>query len=546
MGGLETSIKTVKELIEGSIRDPESFIRLGLKPPKGVLLYGPPGTGKTLLARKVAIDLEAHVLTINGPEIIGKFYGETESRLRDLFHEAEKESPTVIIIDEIDALCPGRGSTGSNEQENRIVATLLTLMDGLAEGSGSRGSPSIPPSVVVIATTNRPDSLDSAIRRPGRLDREVEIGIPSAQDRSSILRVLMSNVPHTLSDDLLDDIASRAHGFVGADLSALCREAAVRSIRRHILQSAGESLDLPVDRVRVDLEDLEGAFTDIRPSGMREIAIEVPRVLWTDIGGQEGVKQKLRESVEWSLKYPEAFTRMGIRPPRGILLYGPPGCSKTLMAKALATEMGVNFIAVKGPELFSKWVGESEKAVQSVFRKARANAPSIIFFDEVDALTVKRGGDGSTSVADRVLSQFLNEMDGVESLVDVTVVAATNRPDIIDAALLRPGRIDRILYIGPPDAEARREIFRIQLARMPCAGDVDVGSLVEHTDGCSGAEVVALCQDAALAAMEESLQVQEVSGRHFDQALKSLQRRITPGMLQFYRNFQEKSGLMSV
>lgn len=299
----------------------------------------------------------------------------------------------MIIIDEIDALCPGRGSTGSNEQENRIVATLLTLMDGLAEGSGSRvmlgsspqgakdvvadhesqGSPSIPPSVVVIATTNRPDSLDSAIRRPGRLDREVEIGIPSAQDRSSILRVLMSNVPHTLSDDLLDDIASRAHGFVGADLSALCREAAVRSIRRHILQSAGESLDLPVDRVRVDLEDLEGAFTDIRPSGMREIAIEVPRVLWTDIGGQEGVKQKLRESVEWSLKYPEAFTRMGIRPPRGILLYGPPGCSKTLMAKALATEMGVNFIAVKGPEVgfgIERMRGVTEGVLPSLSRSS--------------------------------------------------------------------------------------------------------------------------------------------------------------------------------
>ncbi|KAI8981572.1 P-loop containing nucleoside triphosphate hydrolase protein [Pilobolus umbonatus] len=530
IGGLSKQINIVRELIETPLKNPQLFSKYGLKPPKGLLLFGPPGTGKTLIARAVAHETGVHSIIINGSEIISKFYGETEQKLRDIFNNAIDNAPTVIFIDEIDALCPKRDEAPS-ELEKRIVTTLLTLMDG-AKTENDR--------VMVIGATNRPNSLDEALRRPGRFDREVEIGIPTSDERLSIFKTIMQNIPHSLSDHELDMLSSKSHGYVGADIASLCREAGLKCIKRC---AHSDHLDL-----RVNLQDMKEAMNEIRPSAMREIMLEVPKVYWNDIGGQADIKQRLKESIEWPLQHPEAFQQLGIRPPKGILLYGPPGCSKTLMAKALATEAGSNFIAVKGPELFSKWVGESEKAVHEVFRKARAASPSIVFFDEIDALTVKRGstGDGGTSVADRVLSQLLNELDGIEPLVNVTVVAATNRPDIIDDALLRPGRIDRILYVGPPDLPSRKEIFRIQLRKMCCGDDVNMDTIAEKSEGCSGAEAVALCQEAALFAMEEDIHIDSVKMRHFNKALSTFTRRITPQMLKFYADFRNKSGLQSI
>ncbi|KAI8375234.1 P-loop containing nucleoside triphosphate hydrolase protein [Blakeslea trispora] len=533
IGGLEKQIEIVREMIETPLKEPELFTKYNLKPPKGVLLFGPPGTGKTLIARAVAHETGAHAIVVNGPEIISKFYGETEQRLRDLFDEANQHAPSIIFIDEIDSLCPKRDEAPS-ELEKRVVTTLLTLMDG-ANTQNNR--------VVVLGATNRPNALDEALRRPGRFDREVEIGIPSAEARLSILKTIMKKIPNTLSLEEFESLSSKLHGYVGADIAAVCREAGLKCIKR-----CAAITTAPLNQLAVNLQDMKEAMAEIRPSAMREILLEVPKVYWTDVGGQANIKQRLKESVEWPLQHPEAFLRLGIRPPKGILLYGPPGCSKTLMAKALATEAGSNFIAVKGPELFSKWVGESEKAVHEVFRKARAASPSIVFFDEIDALTVKRGasGDGGTSVADRVLSQLLNELDGVEALVNVTVVAATNRPDIIDDALLRPGRIDRILYVGPPDIHSRKEIFRIQTSKMNCDADVDIDAIAEKSEGCSGAEAVAICQEAALFAMEEDVHIDSVKMRHFQKALDTFIRRITPEMLQFYKDFQERSGLQSI
>ncbi|KAF9375615.1 spermatogenesis associated protein 5 [Podila verticillata] len=565
IGGLGEQIKTVREMVEIPLHNPQIFTQFGLRPPKGVLLYGPPGTGKTLIARTVAKATGAFLTVINGPEIISKFYGETEAKLRAIFEQAADNSPSIIFIDEIDALCPKRDEAAS-EMEKRVVATLLTLMDGVSEKkvptSGATGPTG--PRIVVMGATNRPNALDEALRRPGRFDREIEIGIPDSRARFEILTALLKKIPNTLTPAQVDHLASISHGYVGADLAAVCREAGLKTInrvmgKRHpffahsgegdaasILQGQfkvmtvsgkrDDSTEEEGQELLVSAQDMKLAMTDVKPSAMREVMIEVPKVLWSDIGGQAEIKQKLKESVEWPLQHPEAFIRMGIRPPKGILLYGPPGCSKTLMAKALATQAGLNFIAVKGPELFSKWVGESEKAVREVFRKARAASPSIVFFDEIDALTVKRGGgdDGGSSVADRVLSQLLNELDGIEPLVNVTVVAATNRPDIMDPALMRPGRIDRILYVSPPDLPSRTEILRLQIntKKMACGPDVDVADLALRTEGCSGAEVVALCQEAAMKAMEESLEIECVSKRHFDQALAGMTRRITPEMIR--------------
>ncbi|KAJ3016238.1 hypothetical protein HKX48_004149 [Thoreauomyces humboldtii] len=537
IGGLSKEIATVREMVETPLRNPEKFTRFGLRPPRGVLLFGPPGTGKTLIARAVAAETNAHVITVNGPEVISKFFGETEAKLRDIFAEARRNQPCIIFFDEIDALCPKRDQSAS-DLEKRVVATLLTLMDGAeAGGVEPRGQDR----VVVIGATNRPNALDEALRRPGRFDREIEIGIPSAPSRLEILTALLRPIPNDLSTDDIASVAAASHGYVGADLAAVCREAGLKTIKRCTSGITPDDHNLRISR-----SDMRTAMAEIRPSAMREIMIEVPKVLWTDVGGQEDTKQKLKEAVEWPLKHPEAFLRFNIRPPKGILLYGPPGCSKTLMAKALATEAGLNFIAVKGPELFSKWVGESEKAVREVFRKARAASPSIVFFDEIDALAVRRGSGDTSSVADRVLSQLLAEMDGIEPLVNVTIVAATNRPDIIDSALLRPGRIDRILYVSPPDVASRSEIFRIQTKRMACAKDVDPAGLAEATDGYSGAECVAVCQDAAMGAMEESVEAQEVCARHFQQAIASVTPRITAEMIAFYDAFRTRSGLRSV
>ncbi|KAF1329751.1 Spermatogenesis-associated protein 5, partial [Globisporangium splendens] len=542
VGGLKAEIETIRQIIEQPLVNPDMFKKFGLPPPKGLLMFGSPGTGKTMIARALAAELNAKIFFINGPEVVSKYIGESEANLRKIFENAARIGPSLIFIDEIDAICPKRdGRVG--DMEKRMVATLLTLMDGLEKNA----------QVVVLAATNRPNALDPAIRRPGRFDREVEISIPNANDRLDILRVTLARLPHNVTDDQLLELSGSAHGYVGADLSALCKEAALLALqcsfasRQQARQQATSSaLPHPLHPTThmppfvVEITDLKHAMNGIRPSALREIAIDVPRVLWNDIGGQHMIKQQLKEAVEWPLKHPEAFTRMGIRPPKGVLLYGPPGCSKTLTAKALATESSMNFIAIKGPELFSKWVGESEKAVQSIFRKARAAAPTVVFFDEIDAIASQRGGGdgGGSQVADRVLSQLLTELDGIEPLKQVLVVAATNRPDLIDSALMRPGRIDRVLYVGPPDLQARHEILSIHCRKIPLASDVNLQELAIATARFSGAELYSLCREAAMAAIEESKTADVVSIRHFLRALTLIQPQIDDAMLAFFDNFR--------
>uniref|UniRef100_A0A8C3IN43 vesicle-fusing ATPase n=1 Tax=Chrysemys picta bellii TaxID=8478 RepID=A0A8C3IN43_CHRPI len=482
IGGLSSQLQTIRETIELPLKQPELFKCYGIPPPRGVLLYGPPGTGKTMIARAVANEVGAHVSIINGPEIISKFYGETESRLRQIFAEASQRRPSIIFIDELDALCPKREGA-QNEVEKRVVASLLTLMDGIGSEDGAG-------QLLVLGATNRPHALDAALRRPGRFDKEIEIGVPNAQDRFDILRKLLNKVPHLLTTTELVQLADSAHGYVGADLAALCKEAGLCALRRALGEQANLLDSEVAGSVMITLNDFLQGMNDVRPSAMREVAIDVPKVLWSDIGGLETVKLKLKQAVEWPLKHPESFIRMGIQPPKGVLLYGPPGCSKTMIAKALANESGLNFLAVKGPELMNKYVGESERAVREIFRKARAVSPSILFFDEIDALAVERGrSSGAGNVADRVLAQLLTEMDGIEQLKDVTILAATNRPDMIDKALMRPGRIDRIIYVPLPDAKTRREIFKLQFRSMPISDEVCLEELVLQTQKYSGAEI---------------------------------------------------------
>ncbi|XP_010136195.1 PREDICTED: spermatogenesis-associated protein 5, partial [Buceros rhinoceros silvestris] len=425
IGGLSSQLKTIRETVELPLKQVELFKSYGISPPRGVLLYGPPGTGKTMIAKAIAYEVGAHVTVINGPEIISKFYGESESRLRQIFAEASLRRPSIIFIDELDALCPKREGA-QNEVEKRVVASLLTLMDGI-------GSEDSEGQLLVLGATNRPHALDAALRRPGRFDKEIEIGIPNAQDRLDILQKLLKKVPHSLTAAELVQLADSAHGYVGADLAALCKEAGLYALRR-ALGKRSNLLDSEVaGSVMIAFNDFLQGMKDVRPSAMREVAVDVPKVSWSDIGGLEDVKLKLKQAVEWPLKHPDSFIRMGIQPPKGVLLYGPPGCSKTMIAKALAHESGLNFLAVKGPELMNKYVGESERAVREIFRKARAVSPSILFFDEIDALAVERGNSsGAGNVADRVLAQLLTEMDGIEQLKDVTILAATNRPDMID------------------------------------------------------------------------------------------------------------------
>ncbi|NXA89752.1 SPAT5 protein, partial [Melanocharis versteri] len=482
IGGLSSQLRTIREAVELPLKQPELFKSYGIPPPRGVLLYGPPGTGKTMIAKAVSNEVGAHVTVINGPEIISKFYGESESRLRQIFAEASLRRPSVIFIDELDALCPKREGA-QNEVEKRVVASLLTLMDGIGS-EGSEGQ------LLVLGATNRPHALDAALRRPGRFDKEIEIGIPNAQDRLDILQKLLKKVPHSLTAEQLAQLADSAHGYVGADLAALCKEAGLYALRRVLGKRPGLWDTAVAGSVMIAFNDFLQGMNDVRPSAMREVAIDVPKVSWSDIGGLEDVKLKLKQAVEWPLKHPESFIRMGIQPPKGVLLYGPPGCSKTMIAKALAHESGLNFLAVKGPELMNKYVGESERAVREIFRKARAVSPSILFFDEIDALAVERGNSsGAGNVADRVLAQLLTEMDGIEQLKDVTILAATNRPDMIDKALLRPGRIDRIIYVPLPDAATRREIFKLHFQSMPVSDEVCLAELVERTHKYSGAEV---------------------------------------------------------
>nr|XP_005290405.1 ATPase family protein 2 homolog isoform X3 [Chrysemys picta bellii] len=536
IGGLSSQLQTIRETIELPLKQPELFKCYGIPPPRGVLLYGPPGTGKTMIARAVANEVGAHVSIINGPEIISKFYGETESRLRQIFAEASQRRPSIIFIDELDALCPKREGA-QNEVEKRVVASLLTLMDGIGSEDGAG-------QLLVLGATNRPHALDAALRRPGRFDKEIEIGVPNAQDRFDILRKLLNKVPHLLTTTELVQLADSAHGYVGADLAALCKEAGLCALRRALGEQANLLDSEVAGSVMITLNDFLQGMNDVRPSAMREVAIDVPKVLWSDIGGLETVKLKLKQAVEWPLKHPESFIRMGIQPPKGVLLYGPPGCSKTMIAKALANESGLNFLAVKGPELMNKYVGESERAVREIFRKARAVSPSILFFDEIDALAVERGrSSGAGNVADRVLAQLLTEMDGIEQLKDVTILAATNRPDMIDKALMRPGRIDRIIYVPLPDAKTRREIFKLQFRSMPISDEVCLEELVLQTQKYSGAEITAVCREAALLALQEDIQAKCIMGRHFQHALSIVTPRIPESLRQFYEDYQRQSGL---
>jgi len=528
IGGLHEAIQRIREMVELLLRHPEVFRRLGIDPPKGVLLYGPPGCGKTLLARAVANESEANFYAINGPEIMSKFYGESEARLRNIFMEAEKNAPSIIFIDEIDAIAPKRSEV-TGEVERRVVAQLLALMDGL-KGRGN---------VIVIAATNRPEALDPALRRPGRFDREIEIGIPDKQGRFEILQIHTRGMP--LADDVdLKKLAEITHGYTGADLAALCREAAMKALRRYLPKIDLEEKRIPhevLEQMVVTMEDFMNAYKEITPTAMREVYVETPTVHWDDIGGLEEVKQQLKEAVEWPLKYPGAFKRMGIRPPRGILLYGPPGCGKTLLARAVATESEANFIAIKGPEIYSKWVGESEKAIREVFRKGRMAAPSIIFFDEFDAIVPRRGmGIGDSMVTERVISQLLTEMDGLVALENVVVIGATNRPDIIDPAVLRPGRMDRIIYVPPPDEEARFQILKIHTRNMPLAEDVDLREIAKKTEGYSGADLETVCREAAMNALRKDINAKHVTKEDFEEALKKVGPSLTPEMIKWYED----------
>ena len=492
LGGLDSEIKKIREMVELPLRHPELFEKAGIEAPKGVLLHGPPGTGKTLLARAVAGETSAHFLHVSGPEIMGKYHGESEERIRGVFEEASKNAPSIIFIDEMDSIAPKRDDT-HGEVEKRVVSQLLTMMDGLK----ARGK------VVVIGATNRPDSIDPALRRPGRFDREMEIGIPDAKGRRDILRIHTRMMPLEDSVDL-EQVARVTHGFVGADLQALSKEAAMGALRRLIPEMDLEQDRIPPDvlkKIRIGPDDFRGALREVRPSALREVLVQVPDVGWDDVGGLDALKEEVREAVEWPLKYSEAFAHVGARSPRGILLYGPPGTGKTLVAKALARETDSNFISVKGPELLSKWVGESEKGVREIFRKARQAAPCVIFFDEVDSLAPARGTDTGTHVTENVVSQLLSEMDGLEEMHDVVVVAATNRPDMIDSALLRPGRFDRIIEVGLPDAAGRDHILRIHMRGKPTAGEIDYDALAAQTEGMAGAELRAVVDGAAMAAL---------------------------------------------
>ena len=544
IGGLSEEIRKIREMVELPLKYPELFERLGVEAPKGVLLYGPPGTGKTLLAKAVANETNAAFFSISGPEIMSKYYGESEERLREIFKQAEENAPSIIFIDEIDAIAPKREEV-TGEVEKRVVSQLLALMDGLKP----RGR------VVVIGATNRPNALDPALRRPGRFDREIEIGVPNKKGRLEIFQIHTRGMP--LSEDVdLKKLASITHGFVGADIEALCKEAAMRALRRILPEIDFEKESIPAEilnKITVTMNDFMEALKDVEPSAMREVLVEVPTVKWEDIGGLKDVKLELQEVVEWPLKYPELFEHMDANPPKGVLLYGPPGTGKTLLAKAVANESEANFISVKGPELLSKWVGESERAVREIFRKAKQAAPSIIFFDEIDAIApVRGGGYGDSHVTERVISQLLTEMDGLEELRGVVVIAATNRPDIVDPALLRPGRFDKLLYVPLPDFEARKEILKIHTKRKPLAEDVDIDELARRTEGYTGADLAAICNTAVMLAIRECIMSSKnpeearknakslkVYKRHFEEALKKV-KPMSAREVEMYKKISEE------
>jgi len=531
IGGLKEEITKIREMVELPLKHPDLFRKLGIEPPAGVLLHGPPGTGKTLLAKAVANESDANFILVNGPEIVNKFYGESEKRVRDIFEQAEKNAPSIIFFDEFDAIASKREES-YGELERRVVSQILTQMDGLK----SRGR------VVVIAATNRPNSIDPALRRPGRFDREVAINVPNKEGRLNILKIHTRNMPLT-KDVNLNKLADITYGFVGADVSALCKEAAMNVLRRILPDlKLGEKTQIPkeiYEKLKITQKDFDQALRLVRPSALREVLIEKPNVNWEDVGGLSKLKQELIEAIEWPLKHSSAFKRIGIKPPSGLLLYGPPGTGKTLLAKAVANESEANFILVRGPELLNKFVGESEKGVRKVFERARQSAPTIIFFDEIDSLTPKRGLSSDSQVTERVVNTLLSEMDGLEELNDVVVIAATNRPDIIDAALLRPGRFDRFLLTVPPVKEGRLEIFKIHTKKMPLFKDVDLDKLAEKTEGYVGADIQLVCREAGLLALREDFKAKTVKNKFFMEALKKVKPSVSKEVMEEYEKLED-------
>jgi len=533
IGGLGKELQRIREMVELPMKSPELFKRLGIAPPKGVLLLGPPGTGKTLIAKAVANESGANFKTINGPEIMSKFYGESEQKLREVFEDAEKNAPSIIFIDELDSIAPKRADV-TGEVERRVVAQLLALMDGLK----ARGQ------VIVIGATNRPDDVDPALRRPGRFDREIEIGVPDKKGRLEILQIHTRSMPLEEGIDL-ERLAAITHGFVGADLAALAREAAMQALRRALPHVDPETGDIPpeiLNSLYVTKADFDTALSEVSPSALREVLVEKPNVRWDDIGGLAKVKSQLREAVEAPLMHPDVYSGMGIRTPKGILLFGPPGTGKTLLAKAVATESEANFIAIKGPEIFNKYVGESEKAVREIFKKARQTAPCILFFDEIEAILSTRGMRSDDSgVSQRIINQFLAEIDGMQTLQNVLVIGATNRADMLDPAALRPGRFDAVLFVPPPDKAARLEILKVHTRKMPLSKDVNLEKLAEMTEGFSGADIEGLCREAAMSAVRDDWKVKPVQMKNFEGALKEIRPSIMPDDL---KRFQEMAELV--
>ncbi len=532
IGGLHGQIQRIREMVELPLRHPELFQRLGIDPPRGIFLYGPPGCGKTLLAKAVANESDANFYVISGPEIMSKFYGESEARLREIFQKAQETAPSIIFIDELDAIAPKREEV-TGEVERRVVAQLLSLMDGM----GSREN------IIVIGATNRPNAIDPALRRPGRFDREIEIGVPDKQGRLETLQIHTRNMPIAADVDF-KKISEITHGYTGADIAALCREAAMKCLRRHLPEINLEEERIPpsiLDKMEVKAEDFTQAYREVTPTAMREVYIEVPTVHWNEVGGLDRVKSELIEAVEWPIKNPGMYQRMGIKPPKGILLYGPPGCGKTMLARAVATESEANFISIKGPEVFSKWVGESEKAIREVFRKGRSAAPSIIFFDELDAIAPRRGmGYADSGATERVISQLLTELDGIESLENVVVIGATNRPDIADPAILRPGRFDRLIFVPAPDAKTIRQILKIHTSKMPLSPDVDLDMLARSAAGYSGADIESICREAAMNALRRDTESKEVTLIDFKDAGARIRPSITQDMNVWYQGFTKR------
>jgi transitional endoplasmic reticulum ATPase len=531
LGGMRDTIDALREMVELPLRHPELFQRLGVDPPKGVLLHGPPGTGKTLLARAVANESAAKFFHIAGPEIMGSAYGESERRLREIFEEAAQNAPSIIFIDEIDSIAPKRGQV-TGEAEKRLVAQLLTLLDGIEPRQNT----------VVIAATNRPEAIDEALRRPGRFDREIVIGVPDQRGRREILGIHTRGMP-LAADVNLDDLARRTYGFVGADIAALTREAALEAVRRIMPRLNLAEATIPteiLDALTVELRDFENALKRVQPSAMREVMVEAPQVRWDDIGGLDAARDRLREGVELPLKHPEAFRRLGIRPAKGFLLYGPPGTGKTLLAKAAAREAEANFIATKSSDLLSKWYGESEQQIARLFNRARQVAPTIIFFDELDSLVPARGGGlGEPQVTERVVNTILSEMDGLEELQNVVVIGATNRPNLIDPALLRPGRFDELIYVGVPDTAGRRRILAIHTEGMPLADDVDLEKIAQRTDHFTGADLEDLVRRAGLTALRLGLDAVHVTMADFEVALSETRASVTSEMLEEYERIQD-------